>query len=369
MKSKFEFSSRLSALILGAGVATIAMTACLGGAYAQERTKVTFAVAVSALPVSTGPYSSLPAVLGYWEEEGLDVDVIGVGGSSLAMQMVASGQADFATPGLPYYLATREQTDNVTANYCIFAHNQFGIVSMPGSEIKDITDMEGHSFAVTSLASAAVLYAQAAMIEAGVSPDSVELLPVSGSPSALATVLQNGTVIGIAGYDSVNAGAASILDIEMNKLKTPFDDTLKCGLVLATRKDYVEQNPEVAVSIARGVAKATAFAEANPEAAIKLHWQVYPESKQSSAMGDPMKAAMVELNARLDTMVIDWRAGEKWGAPISENLEKYEQFLVDAEKLKVVMPAEEIFDDSMIDAINDWDKDALFEQAQTMMVD
>ncbi len=41
----------------------------------------------------------------------------------------------------------------------------------------------------------------------------------------------------------------------------------------------IKTNRDKLVRLFRGVAKSTVFAAANPELAIRLHWQIYPETK------------------------------------------------------------------------------------------
>ena len=44
-------------------------------------------------------------------------------------------------------------------------------------------------------------------------------------------------------------------------------------------EDFLANNRQQAVALARGYAKGTVFAIANPEAAIRILWEVYPQTK------------------------------------------------------------------------------------------
>jgi|SRR5581483_10908177 len=351
----------VGAVTLAAGMLAAGMLA--PKAAAQSLKKVTVAVPVAAIPVSTAMYSSLPRDLGYWKEGGLDVNVIAVAGSSIAMQMLMTGQVDYASSGLPTYLATRAQTDRVSAYYCVYSRNQFQIATLPDSPIKSVKDMAGKKFGVMDLASAAVVYTKAVLQASGVDPNSVQLLPLSGSPAAVANGLSGRVVDGIAVYDSIVGGVKAILNKDLTLLHTPYDDTFRCGLVVAARRDSIKSDPASAVAIARGIAKATAFARANPKGAIGLHWKAYPETRPGSAVGDPMTASLSELNARLETMLVEREKGEKWGDVGEENFQAYQKFLVDAGEIKKLVPYADAFDRSLIDKINDWDESKVKEQA------
>jgi NitT/TauT family transport system substrate-binding protein len=302
--------------------------------------------------------------LGYWKEEGLEVNLIAVAGSSIAMQMLMTGQVDYASSGLPTYLATRAQTDRVSAYYCVYSRNQFQIAVLADSPIKSIKDMAGKKFGVIDLASASVVYTKAVLQAEGIDPKTVPLLPLSGSPAAVANGLSNGVVDGIAVYDSIVGGARAILSKEIRVIRTPYDDTFRCGLVVAARRDSLKSDPAVAAGIARGIAKATAFALANPSAVIGLHWKAYPETRPGTNNGDPMKASMSELNARLETMLVDRGKGEKWGDIDEKNFETYEKFLLESGEIKKLVPFGEAFDRGLIGKINDWNEMKINEQAR-----
>ena len=41
----------------------------------------------------------------------------------------------------------------------------------------------------------------------------------------------------------------------------------------------IRDNPKMVVGMCRGIAKAVHFGLANPDAAVRLHWKLYPQSK------------------------------------------------------------------------------------------
>jgi NitT/TauT family transport system substrate-binding protein len=331
--------------------------------------KVKAGVAIASFPVSVAMYSSLPRALGYWKDEGLDVDVIGVAGSSITMQMILTGQLDFAFPGIPTYLATRAQADQVSSYYCLYSKNQYRIGSLPGSRLKTLQDLKGAKVGVTDLASASVVYTKAVLQSAGIDPDTVEFLPMTGAPAAMANGLVQKTVDGFSSFDSTVGGIEGLLDVKLQIIKTPYDDKVGCGLILTTRRDLLDRDPDAAVGVARGIAKATAFALANPEAAIRLHWRTYPETKPTSSGPEAMRAALSEIKARLETMKVDRASGEKWGDVAEPVFQFYQEFLAKSGEIKQVMPFTQAFDRRLIDRINDWDEAAVAKQAREYKVD
>ena len=65
---------------------------------------------------------------------------------------------------------------------------------------------------------------------------------------------------------------------------------------LSTMQSSVDKDPGMVIAIARGVAKATVYALANPECAVKLHWQHYPATKPTGA--DEATLIKWDLNAQ-----------------------------------------------------------------------
>ena len=59
-------------------------------AFAQKPLKkVVFSYGVTSFPINTAPWSSIAKYMKYWEEEGLDVTVIGSDGPIMAFQQLS----------------------------------------------------------------------------------------------------------------------------------------------------------------------------------------------------------------------------------------------------------------------------------------
>src|SRR5262245_43913850 len=78
------------AIALSIGVAVLPATA------QDKPLKKTRIVAATAVLDVTYPQLTLPLTLGYWKQEGYDVDVQPGGGSLQAIQQMVGGNADFA---------------------------------------------------------------------------------------------------------------------------------------------------------------------------------------------------------------------------------------------------------------------------------
>jgi len=59
--------------------------------------------------------------------------------------------------------------------------------------------------------------------------------------------------------------------LEFVEFRPTYYDKL-LGTAIVTRTDMLEKRPDVAIGLARGVAEAVVFGQANPDAAIAIHW-------------------------------------------------------------------------------------------------
>jgi len=332
---------------------------------ASSLTKVTVAVATAQFATSVSPYSSIPKFLGYWQEEGLDVTVLGVAGSAIAMPMILSGQVDFAFPGTPWYLAVVAENPDVVAYYCLYPHNQFRIAVRENSPFLGLRDLKGAKVGVPDLASAAVVYGKAALRSVGLDPErDVEFLPVGNQAVQIAYALLRNQIEAFIGFDN-NVGGLEALGVRIRLLSTEFDKRLGCGLVIATKRSTLANQRRVAVGVARGIAKGTLFALTNPEAAVRIHWRVYPETKPVvAAESEALRRGVMELKARLETMRIDNTPKKLWGYVSEDTFQYYQRFLYTYQQIKRIVPFREAFDDSLIPEINNWDKASIAKQAR-----
>jgi NitT/TauT family transport system substrate-binding protein len=126
------------ALCLIAGMALGPWGADEAGAQATEITVVLpnpSAINVFPLWVAIGE--------GYFEEEGLEVNVEAVDGSSQVLQALSAGQAQIGLPGPAPVLAARARGVDVVFIYNHFAQSVFGLVVREESPYQSPADLEG----------------------------------------------------------------------------------------------------------------------------------------------------------------------------------------------------------------------------------
>ena len=146
--------------------------------------KITYAVATADLNVGY-PYATLPKALGYYQQEGLDVQVVPGQSSASVAQLLLTGRADvgLAQPD-PIVIQRVKLKIPLVSFYAVGRRATNRIVVNPDSPIQSVRDLRGKRVGVNDLGSGGVIYLRASLKEAGLSINDVQLLSVGyGTPS------------------------------------------------------------------------------------------------------------------------------------------------------------------------------------------
>jgi NitT/TauT family transport system substrate-binding protein len=333
-----------------------------GAALADKKTDVKFLITTTKIEPGHAMISSLQDKPGFWKQEGLNVQTIGVEGSSLAVQQVGSGNADIASVGPEVLLTARAHGVPVKAFYAIVPHTIFRLMVPADSPIKSAADLKGKTIGIPSTASASYPFSRAILAAAGLDPvKDVKWLTVgAGAQAALA--LQRNQVQALAGWDTMQA-AFENRGMKFRNLKAPFVDQL-LGQVLIAREDFLQAHPETAIAIARGIAEATAFAVAHPEETLTNHWALYPASKpRDGTEAEKIKAGLADLRSRLGEMkVADWPK-TPYGYIDPASFDKTVEISLKEGQIPDASAAKDAYTNQWIAEINKFNKTAVLKQS------
>jgi NitT/TauT family transport system substrate-binding protein len=208
-----------------------------------------------------------------------------------------------------------------------------------------------------------VPFARALIASVGVDPDKdVKVLAVgTGAPGRLA--LENKQVDALALWDALQASLENS-GMTVRRLDTPFVKDM-IGQTLAARDDTLAENPSIAVGFARGVAKATVFALANPEAAIRIHWKMYRQTRpQAVAEAKAMQEAIRIFNSRFELQRVDIRDDKRFGFASPAQWERLQTILKEQKIVSGTVPVAELYTSALIDEINRFDQAAIVKMAK-----
>ncbi len=352
-------------------VGTITLAVCLGvlcasGAGAAERPlkKVRLAVAAAG-PNPFLAFITVPQGMGYYREEGLDVDILfggpGTGGS---LGLVTAGSAEFGLSNPPSFLqAAARGTDLDAITLCTPTRDIHWTMAVPaGSPPNDLRDLKGKKIGILSRGDSNYFGAQAMLKEVGLDPDKDVDFVTLGAGGPAASAVRRGEVDALAFWD---AQLAALENVGLKFKLLPLTPSAKeiMGTGIAARRDYLKENREAAIGICRAVSKGTVFTMESPEAAARMHFKLYPESRpKGKTEEDALRDTVHVIKSRADKFPKDPVKFPKYGYNYPKGWETYIRVLgLDPQKVGDVR---RFYTNDLLDAINDFDEAAVRKQAR-----
>jgi NitT/TauT family transport system substrate-binding protein len=359
-----RMARRLGAAALGLGIAV----AALAPAEAQDKPlkKVTIGVGTQVLNIGY-PWLMMALALDYWKQEGYDVQVVPMGASLQIVQQLLAGNVQFGQ--INASIVVQSNVANAIPVRTVMENGivDWSVVALADGPIKTMADLKGKPIGVYSLASGGVPFLRAYLRANGIDPEAdVQLIAVGAGAPALES-LRSGKMSALLFWASAIAGFENV-GVKLTKFRSP-DWRDYPDFSLVSIQKVIDQDPAMVEAIARGAAKASEFAVANPDCVRRLQWAHWPDTKPTGAPDEATLVAwdMHNLAAQLDTMqgAQTKNGGRLWGNTSAESFGKLQAFMLDA---KLIDKA--IADTSFIIAtpgffekINDFDHAAVRAQA------
>lgn len=303
---------------------TVALAGCGGGGQSSSSgdDTIQFGVGDPQLQVGTAPYTSVPEEMGYFKDRGLTVDTQGTKGAVASVQGLLTGNFDIVNGGSTAFYQAAAKDDRIRV-ISLGADNIWHIAVPHKSDIKSVDDLKGKRIGSQSKSSASYFFGRSTLSSSGVDPDKdVKWLEV-GVGAQAADALSSGKIEGYASYDGPLGVVDGLYDGKLRSLPSPVDD-LSGTLGLATTKEFLEENPEKVQSFLEAFNDGKTFADANPSAAIQLHWKAYPAQAP--------KTGKLEQNVE-DTMPV---VQDRWKADAAPGTDGLVGYLSDAELKKSI---------------------------------
>ena len=169
-----------------------------------------------------------------------------------------------------------------------------------------------------------------------------------------------------AGYWQIEA----LGDYKFRKISSPLLDSLAWSIGMFGFDDYMKKNPEVIIGVGRAVSKSLVFAKTNVEAAVKIHWKVYPQSKPT---GIDEAAALKQqaniLRRRIETMDLDLGNMKGFGKTSQDDVTAMYNFLVKGKTLAKEFDPQVLFTNEFIAKTNDYDVQEIVKSARDIKID
>ena len=336
-------------------IVALAALAALAAGPASAQTTVRVGWCAKTVSSAAAPFA-IATKLGWFEKAGIKVQLVPLPGSTDCIKAVATKDIDYSLPSIEPLAIIRPQGVKALNFYTAYQGNIYGIMVLADSPVKDFKDLKGKNIGVTSMASAGVIIARAIAKTEGMNPDTDIKIVVAGEAAQTAALLRSGQVAALSQFDTQyaltqNAGAKLRPLEQANAAIKHFPSN---GFVAL--EDTLKTKHGQALALAQGYAMGTLFALTNPEAAIHILWEVFPQTK---ATGKDEATALRDDLSTLKARAANWppEAGgvKRWGENSIENYNKYVDFLIANGVLKEKIDAKELVTNDLIDDINKFD--------------
>jgi NitT/TauT family transport system substrate-binding protein len=281
-----------------------------GEAAAQAPEKKDVRLGVGGAPALYYLPLALTERLGYFKEQGLNVEINDFKGGSQSLTALIGGSADVVTGAYEHTLRMQAKGQDILA---VIELGRYPGISLAvkkdrADKIKSLADLKGSKIGVTAPGSSTNMIVWYLMAKAGLKPDDASFIGVGAGAGAVAAI-QRGEIDAIANIDPVMAKLEASGDIvTLAETRTTEGTTKVFGgpmsaAVLYLKRDWLEKNPNTVQALTNAFYKTLQWMrQATPDqiadtvpqeywlgdkalytAAVKANMQVYSQDGIVSA--------------------------------------------------------------------------------------
>jgi NitT/TauT family transport system substrate-binding protein len=329
------------------GLAALLTAVTMGGGTgeAQKLEKLLLAYS-SPVPGSDSTFLFAGQQLGFFKEQGVDVEIQTTPGTVAASAFIASGAMDIALGGLEALPGYVVQNVPMKAVYVYANRPLFSIGFLKGSKVQKVADLKGTKIGVVSLGSGSIPVLQYVLKEAGLGMSDVTLVPLGLGTAAVAAI-KKGEVESITYHDTAfpifAANGVEFTQLYASpKLQQGYAGQGVYGLerTLAAKRAAVE-------GFLRGLTKSLAYASKDPAGATRAFGQLHPEAAKNPKL---------EESAWRERMkIIPVAATGQWGAMDRTAWENLLEVLLLGGLIKDKPPLDKLYTTDFLKAANQVD--------------
>lgn len=203
---------------------------------------------------------------GFYEKQGIALDIRQGNGSGNAVRLVANKNDTFAYASSSTMLNLAAKDAPVISVATIDATGADACICRPDSGIKEIKDLEGKQIMTTAAASVNTFF-PVALKNAGVDVSKVKIVNVAEA-ALVPSYLQNKAPCILGGIDDkpaeiqANGGEAPVI------FNYAYYGVYQPGYSIVAHKDLIRENPDLVRRFVKATLQATAAARANPDECI-----------------------------------------------------------------------------------------------------
>ena len=302
--------------------------------------------------------------MGWFKADGIEVELVPMAGSADCTKNVLIKEVPFALASVEPLAASRAQAaPPAKIYYTAYQGNIYGIAVPADSPVRKMTDLKGKNIGVIAMGSAGVQIARALAATNGMDPQNDINVVVAGEGAQTAAMLRNNQVQALSQYDTQYAMVENA-GVKLRMLDTKDIDRYPSNGFLALDETIKTMRREAA-ALGRGYAKGTIFAINNPEAAVRILYEIYPQTKPT---GKDEATAIRDDVAVLQARAVNWKLDKagvnKWGENSEANYAAYAEFLLKWGVIKTKVDARELITNELIGDVNSFDANKVAAEAK-----
>ena len=293
---------------------------------------------------------------------GFDVELVPLPGSTDCIKYVGTGEIRYSVPSVEPLASLRPQGVLAKVFYTAYQGNIYGPAVLADSPIKTLEDLKGKSIGVQSMSSGGVPVARAIAANIGLDPNTDLNIIVVGEGAQAAALVRSHQVDALSLYDTQYA-LIDNLGVKLRRIEAKMIDRFPSNGFVALDETLAKHRKE-AVALAQGYAKGTIFAIANPEAAVRILWEVFPQTKatgkdEATALKDDVKT----LEARAESWRLEKAGVKRWGENSEANYQAYLDFLLKTQVIKQPVKASDVITNDLLADIDAFDAENIKAEA------
>jgi NitT/TauT family transport system substrate-binding protein len=319
-----------------------------------QTTKLRVAICARTVSMGVGSPFAVAMKMDWFKQEGLDIEIVPLPGSTDCVKAVATGEVPVSLPSVEPLANGRPQGVKAKIYYTAYQTNGYGIAVPADSPIQSPAELRGKSIGVTSLASAGVVVARAQVAAAGLDPARDVQIVVAGEGAQTAAMVRNRQVDALSQFDTQYALVENA-GVRVRYLDRRDIERFPGNGFLASEESLRTHQKEL-VGLARAYAKGTIFTIANPEAAVRIVYEVFPQTRptgkdDATAVREDLKV----LEARMPHYRLEPAGVKRWGENSDVNYRDYVDFLVKWGVITQKVPTTDLVTNDLIEEINRMD--------------
>jgi len=335
------------------------ITLMAGLTSAMAQTKVTYGLASP-----PGPYFSSVMYgksLGFFKEEGLDLEIVGFQGGAVLFPQLANKSVTFGLVNADLLIMSADKGARYPVKFFshVYENNLFEFVVPANSPVKTLSDLKGKKIGVGALTWGNLPISRAILADAGlVWGKDVQILPVGLGPGAWGR-LTKGEV------DALNLFThqhemLTFTGTSIRRLPVPEKYTHIFSNGLATHEDTVKDNPRLVEAFGRALAKSYFACAQAVEACAKAYWTHDPATRPLPEKETEWVKTYAHLN-KTDTQYANVNAkGDRWGEYSAQSWRDFINAMKEGGQISNgALEVAQFYTNQFIDGINKFDRNAV----------